>query len=185
MRVIAGTARRLQLETPAGLSTRPTSDMIKETLFNILQPRIADAVFLDLCAGSGGIGIEALSRGAKYCCFADSSKEAIRCIKNNLNHTKLADQATVYASDYTAALVRMKDEKRRFDVVFLDPPYGKEMELTALRLLSEYKLLAPDAVVVVEVSAKTDIDELNGLGYRVERVKEYKSNCHWFLSEGE
>lgn len=184
MRVIAGTARRLQLETPAGLSTRPTSDMIKETLFNILQPQVADAVFLDLFAGSGGIGIEALSRGAKYCCFADSSSEAIRCIKNNLNHTKLADQATVYASDFTAALMRMRNEGRKFDIVFLDPPYGKELELTALRLLSEYKLLKEDATVIVEVSSKTDIDEINGLGYRVDRVKEYKTNCHWFLSEG-
>lgn len=184
MRVIAGTARRLQLETSAGLSTRPTSDMIKETLFNILQPQVADAMFLDLFAGSGGIGIEALSRGAKYCCFADSSSEAIRCIKNNLNHTKLADQATVYASDFTTALMRMRNEGRKFDIVFLDPPYGKELELTALRLLSEYKLLKEDATVIVEVSSKTDIDEINGLGYRVDRVKEYKTNCHWFLSEG-
>ncbi|MBO4696375.1 MAG: 16S rRNA (guanine(966)-N(2))-methyltransferase RsmD [Lachnospiraceae bacterium] len=184
MRVIAGTARRLQLETPAGLSTRPTSDMIKETLFNILQPQVADAVFLDLFAGSGGIGIEALSRGARHCCFADSSKDAIQCIRHNLNHTKLADQATVYASDYTAALVKMRDEKRRFDIVFLDPPYGKELELTALRLLREYGLLNDDAIVIVEVSSKTDIDEINGLGYRVDRVKEYKTNCHWFLTEG-
>ena len=185
MRVIAGKARRLQLETPAGSTTRPTSDMIKETLFNILQQDLYDAVFLDLFAGSGGIGIEALSRGAKYCCFTDNNKDALCCIRNNLNHTKLADQAAVYGMDFTSALLKMRDERRTFDIVFLDPPYEKGIEVTALRLLKEYGLLREGAKVIVEASLKTPIEETDGLGYRVERVKTYKSNQHWFLTEGE
>ena len=184
MRVIAGKARRLQLETPAGLTTRPTSDMIKETLFNIIQSDLYDAVFLDLFAGSGGIGIEALSRGAKHCCFADNSKEALHCIKNNLNHTKLAAQATVYGMDFLAALARMRGEGRKFDIVFLDPPYGKGLEVTALGVIKEYGLLREGATVIVEASLETPAEEIDGLGYKVERVKTYKSNQHWFLSEG-
>ena len=92
MRVIAGTARSLKLVTPEGTDTRPTTDRIKETLFNMLQFDLQDAAFLDLFAGSGAIGIEALSRGASYACFVDSSTKAEECIKNNLTHTKFIDK---------------------------------------------------------------------------------------------
>ena len=92
MRVIAGTARSLKLVTPEGTDTRPTTDRIKETLFNMLQLDLQDASFLDLFAGSGAIGIEALSRGASYACFVDSSTKAEECIKSNLTHTKLIDK---------------------------------------------------------------------------------------------
>ncbi len=182
MRVIAGKARRLLLETPEGLETRPTGDQIKETLFNMLQPELPGACFLDLFAGSGGIGIEALSRGAKHACFVDNSRKAITCIKNNLNHTKLANDATVYASDYLSALVRMEAEHRRFDIVFMDPPYDHGLEVEVLRYLADAKLLAEDALIIVEASMKTMIEEIDGLGYTVERIKQYKSNQHWFLS---
>ena len=185
MRVIAGKARRLQLVTPEGMLTRPTSDQIKETLFNIIQSDIPDACVLDLFAGSGGIGIEALSRGARYACFVDNSKEALRCIRENLNHTKLADQATVYASDYMSALIRMQTEHRKFDIVFMDPPYERGFEKEALRFLASSGLLADDAKVIVEASMKTSIDEIEGLGFSVERIKEYKTNQHWFLTRGE
>lgn len=185
MRVIAGKARRLQLVTPEGLSTRPTSDQIKETLFNIIQSEIPGACVLDLFAGSGGIGIEALSRGARYACFVDNSKEALRCIRENLNHTKLADYATVYASDYLNALAKMQTEKRRFDLVFMDPPYEHGYEVEALRYLAASELLSEDAVIIVEASAKTSIEEIDGLGFRVDRIKEYKTNQHWFLSKSE
>ncbi len=185
MRVIAGTARRLQLVTPEGLATRPTSDQIKETLFNIIQSDIPDACVLDLFAGSGGIGIEALSRGACYACFVDNSKEALRCIRENLNHTKLADSATVYASDYMNALAKMQMEHRRFNIVFMDPPYERGFETEALRFLASSDLLADNALVIVEASMKTPIDEIDGLGFTVERIKEYKTNQHWFLTRAE
>ena len=205
MRVIAGSARRLLLRTPAGTNTRPTTDRIKETLFNMLQRELAGKVFLDLFAGSGGIGIEALSRGARHACFADSSREAIACVRDNLTHTKLADRATVYAMDAGAALARMSAEKRIFDIVFLDPPYGKGLELAALSAMRQYGLLAEDATVIVEtalesnrrpdraeaagnpgdVSAASDIAELEACGYRVTRIKDYKTNRHVFLTPTE
>ena len=183
MRVIAGKARRLLLETPAGLSTRPTSDKIKETLFNILQPSLSGAYFLDLFAGSGGIGIEALSRGARYACFVDHSRDALKCIKNNLNHTKLADDATVYGMDWRGALMKMEAEKRRFDVVFIDPPYDSTLVEDALRALAGSNLLCEDALVVAETSLKKEASDLEGLGFRIDRVKQYKTNQHWFLSK--
>ena len=99
MRVIAGTARSLKLVTPEGTDTRPTTDRIKETLFNMLQFDLQDASFLDLFAGSGAIGIEALSRGASYACFVDSSTKAEECIKSNLTHTKFIDKASKYKQD--------------------------------------------------------------------------------------
>ncbi|MBO4651867.1 MAG: 16S rRNA (guanine(966)-N(2))-methyltransferase RsmD [Lachnospiraceae bacterium] len=184
MRVIAGSARRLLLKTPAGMNTRPTTDRIKETLFNMLQPQLQGKEFLDLFAGSGGIGIEALSRGARHACFADSSREAITCIKDNLAHTKFTDRATVYAMDAGAALARMSAEKRKFDIVFLDPPYGKGLEIAALASLKRYGLLAEDATVIVETAAEdTAVTEVPG--YRVTRVKDYKTNRHVFLTPTE
>ena len=197
-------------------ASRPTTDRIKETLFNMLQRELAGKVFLDLFAGSGGIGIEALSRGARHACFADSSREAVACVKENLTHTKLADRATVYAMDAGAALARMSAEKRKFDIVFLDPPYGKGLELVALSAMRRYGLLADDATVIVETameqpkrsahradgsnpddgsagdadsgrrsSESSTIAELEASGYRVTRIKEYKTNRHVFLTPTE
>ncbi len=183
MRVIAGSARRLLLTTPAGMDTRPTTDQIKETLFNMLNPYLADCEFLDLFAGSGGIGIEALSRGAKHACFVEHGREALNCIRNNLTHTHLDSCASVYGMDFLAALDRMKSEHRRFDVIFMDPPYGRGLEVTALTALKQYGLLNDDALIVVEASKETPIDEISGLGYTVRKIKEYKSNRHWFLEE--
>ena len=182
MRVIAGTARRLLLMTPAGTNTRPTTDRIKETLFNMLQPHLAGRDFLDLFAGSGGIGIEALSRGARYACFADSSRDAIECIKTNLTHTHLADRATVYPMDAMAAIARMHNEKRKFDIVFLDPPYGKGLELQALAAMRRCGVLAEDATVIVETSADSDPEALAAAGYRIERLKDYNTNRQVFLT---
>ena len=182
MRVIAGTARRLLLVTPAGRDTRPTTDRIKETLFNILQPHLAGCRFLDLFAGSGGVGIEALSRGASFACFADSSREAIACIKQNLTHTGFTNRSAVYAMTAQAAIRQMRSEHREFDLVFLDPPYGKGLEITALTLLKEAGLLAEDAMIVVETAAGIDLEPFAAAGYRVSSIKEYKTNQHLFLT---
>lgn len=184
MRVIAGSARRLLLETPRGLETRPTQDKVKETLFNILAPEIPGCSFLDLFAGSGGIGIEALSRGAESACFADNSREAIRCIRKNLEWTKFAEKGTVYAMDFQSALRQMEFDRRHFDVVFLDPPYQKGMADAALRYLSHSPLVDAETLFVVEESMdapKTQLEGLGDMGYEVVRIKEYKNNQHWFL----
>ena len=118
MRVIAGSARRISLKTPKGLDTRPTTDRLKETLFNILQYDLADCCFLDLFAGSGGIGIEALSRGAAQCILVDQNREAVACIRENLQVTHLTEQATVMCCDALTALSRLEG-KYCFDYIFI------------------------------------------------------------------
>lgn len=132
MRVIAGSARRLVLKCPEGKHTRPTTDRIKETLFNILQGEIVDARFLDLFSGSGGIGIEALSRGAKQCVFVENEREAVTCIKQNLKTTRLSDQAQVMAMDVMQAIRRLDSLHEPFDIIFMDPPYHKDFEIKVI-----------------------------------------------------
>ncbi len=182
MRVIAGKARRLLLRTPSGTETRPTSDQIKETLFNILAPELSEAYFLDLFAGSGGIGIEALSRGAEYACFVENQREALVCIRENLNHTRLADQATVYGTDVLTAIRRMETEKRHFDVIFADPPYRKDWERVLLETLSKSPIVDGDTLIVIETALDNVVEQsASEHGFEVHRVKTYKTNQHWFL----
>lgn len=185
MRVVAGTARSILLETPAGNDTRPTTDRIKETLFNMLQPYVPGATVLDLFAGSGGLGIEALSRGADYACFVDMSRDAVRCITGNLKRTKLVDRADVLSMDYRNALLKLKTTGKGFDLIFLDPPYGKGLEYQALELLSETGLAVDDALVVVETTREHDAEPFLELGYSVEKLKVYKTNQHYFLIKKE
>jgi 16S rRNA (guanine966-N2)-methyltransferase len=185
MRVIAGTARRLKLETPAGRHTRPTSDKIKETLFNILQPELYDARFLDLFGGSGGIGIEALSRGAREAVFVDNDKEAVRCIKANLKHTHFEDVSRVMAMDAGQALRRLEQLGRPFDIIFMDPPYGMELERRLLPYLLESGLVEKDTLLILETSLETDLTYLDYLPCEIDRVKEYKTNRHVFLHRAE
>ena len=127
MRVIAGKARRLNLKTIPGNETRPTTDRIKETLFNILQPEIPGCRFLDLFSGSGGIGIEALSRGASYAVFVEKNPKAAACIRENLAFTKLAEDGKLLNMDVLQAL-RSLEGKGVFDIIFMDPPYNNELE---------------------------------------------------------
>lgn len=183
MRVIAGKARRLLLETPRGTQTRPTQDKIKETLFNILAPKIPGCRFLDLFAGSGGIGIEALSRGAEFACFADNSREAVRCIRKNLEWTGFCEQSAVYGMDYLSALRQMEYDARKFDIVFLDPPYRKNMAADALRFLKTSSLTDAQTIFVVEdaLDACETGAQFEAAGYEVFREKSYKSNRHLFL----
>ncbi len=127
MRVIAGTARRLQLKTLDGIDTRPTTDRIKETLFNMISAELYDSNFLDLFSGSGGIGIEALSRGAANAVFVEKNPKAMKCIQENLESTKLKDRAKTMQMDVFAALSRLNGEWK-FEYIFMDPPYNHEWE---------------------------------------------------------
>lgn len=182
MRVIAGTARRLKLETPAGRHTRPTSDKIKETLFNIIQQDLYEARFLDLFSGSGGIAIEALSRGAAEAVLVDNDREALRCIRTNLHHTHFEEQARVMAMDVIQALRRLDQQKKVFDVIFMDPPYSMGLERRIIPYLIESSLVHDDTRIIVEASMEDDPIVLPPTcGWYVERVKEYKNNCHIFI----
>lgn len=182
MRVIAGSAKRLQLKTLDGFDTRPTTDRIKETLFNMLTPYICDSVFLDLFAGSGGIGIEALSRGAKEAVFVEKNPKAMACVKDNLSYTKLAHKATTLTTDVLTALDKLNGEKQ-FDYIFMDPPYNQELEKRVLEYVADSELLSEDGVVIVEASKDTDFNYIEGLGFSLIKEKIYKTNKHVFLEK--
>ena len=123
MRVIAGSARSLKLKTLEGIETRPTTDRIKETLFNMIRPQMYDCIFLDLFAGSGGIGIEALSRGAKEAVFVEKNPKAMECVKENLKFTRLEKKGLTLTKDVMNALYQLEGEKV-FYFVFMDPQYN-------------------------------------------------------------
>lgn len=180
MRVIAGSARRISLKTLEGLETRPTTDRIKETLFNMLQYELADCRFLDLFAGSGGIGIEALSRGAAECVFVEQNRAAAECIRQNLQATRLKEQAVVMNCDALTALHRLEG-KYRFDYIFMDPPYGQQLERQMLSCLKDSGLIDRESQVIVEARLDEDFSYLETLGYVLTKEKRYKTNKHIFL----
>lgn len=182
MRVIAGSARRLSLKTVPGMETRPTSDRIKETLFNMIQPYLTDIKFLDLFAGSGQIGIEALSRGAREAVFVDNSKSAFSCIEDNLKVTKLEDFAKVYNQDVLIALKRLEGNYV-FDYIFMDPPYNHLLERQVLEYLKTSPLVHENSVIIIEASLETKFDYLENLGFNIIKRKEYKTNMHVFVEK--
>ena len=147
MRVITGTARGVVLKTPEGLATRPTTDRVKEALFNIIQFEIPTARVLDLFGGTGQLGIEALSREAKSAVFVDEREEACRLIRENLKRTKLEQQARVVRSDYMAYLKTCKD---KFDIILLDPPYAEVFLENSLKMITEIDILQSGGIIVAE-----------------------------------
>lgn len=178
MRVIAGTARSLRLKTPDGTDTRPTTDRIKETLFNMLQPYLNGALFVDLFSGSGGIGIEALSRGARHAYFVENEKRALTCIQENLQFTHLANQATVLKTDVLSAIYGIHEKEA--DLVFMDPPYDCGHEARVLAALRELPWVTENTLIVIETSLRTDVSFLEEQGFFMEKEKRYKTNRHIF-----
>lgn len=181
MRVIAGTRKRMPLKTVAGLQTRPTTDRIKETLFNIISSDIIDGYFLDLFAGSGQMGIEALSRGAKHAVFIEKDKRAIQCIRENLTFTKFTEQADVICADVLQALSMLKDEQR-FDIIFIDPPYQMGIEKRVLEMIYEHHLLCEDGYIIIEADIHTDFSFIESIGFHIIKEKVYKTNKHIFAA---
>jgi len=147
MRVISGTARGVTLKTPEGLSTRPTTDRIKEAMFSIIQFDIPGTKVLDLFGGTGQLGIEALSRGAKSAVFVDSADSACRLIRENLSKAKLQTAAKVIRSDY---LTFLKSTKEKFDIILLDPPYAEVFLENSLKMISEIDILQTNGIIVTE-----------------------------------
>ena len=180
MRIIAGTARSMPLKTIEGTDTRPTTDRIKETLFNIIQMEVPGSVFLDLFAGSGGIGIEAASRGAKEVVFVEKNPAAMMIIRENLKHTSLEDAAVTMQSDVMTA-IRSLDGRKQFDYIFMDPPYDHSLERQVLELLREHRILRDDGMVIVEASLDTSFAYLEECGFRLVKEKIYKTNKHMFI----
>lgn len=185
MRVIAGSRRHLILKTVPGLAVRPTTDRTKETLFNILNPYLADASFLDLFSGSGAIGIEALSRGAGEVVMVEQSPEALDCIRGNLRTTKLTEEARLLAMDVRRAITMLEGEGKQFDIIFMDPPFDKELEMQVLHQLSSSPLVTEDTLIVVEASLDTGFSYLDKIGFEIIREKKYKNNQHVFIQRKE
>lgn len=187
MRVIAGSSRSIRLDSPQQL-VRPTTDRTKETLFNMIQPYISNRRVLDLFAGSGSLGIEALSRGATSCVFVDHYINSIDCIKNNLNRTKLVENSTVLKYDYRKALQSFATAVETssdgvFDLIFLDPPYAKQLEKDCLSLISQYQLLSRDGLIVIESPSDRNIDLDEAIDLECWKQKLFKSNKFTLLKK--
>ncbi len=181
MRVIAGRARSIPLLSPDGDGTRPTTDRIKETLFNILRDDLYECRFLDLFAGSGQIGIEALSRGAESAVFVEKNRKVSALINKNLEKTKLLDHSHVIGKDVMAALPQL-GEYGPFDIIFMDPPYASGLEEKVIEAIGEYDLLAEDGMIVVEAGLERKLD-IDLDRYTIIKEKYYKTNKHIFIGE--
>ena len=168
MRVITGKARGVNLKTPEGLQTRPTTDRVKEALFSVIQFDIPGANVLDLFGGTGQLGIEALSRGAKRAVFVDESDKACRLIRENLRRTRMEQEGTVVRGDYLAYLGRCAE---KFDIIFLDPPYAEVFLENALKRITEIDILQSGGIIVTERPLGKDLPfEFEGYA----RSKDYK-----------
>ena len=173
MRVISGTARGIRLKTPEGLKTRPTSDRVKEAIFSVIQFEVEGSRFLDLFAGSGQMGIEALSRGAVSAVFVDGRREACKLVQDNLKTTKLERNAQVVQSDYFSYLERCR---QTFDIIFLDPPYAEEFLENSLKKISEIDILSSRGIIICERPAEKLLDfEVPGF----QRGKDYRYGNTW------
>jgi 16S rRNA (guanine(966)-N(2))-methyltransferase RsmD len=175
MRIITGRARGVRLAAPDGENTRPTAERAKEAVFSMLQFEIEDRMVLDLFAGSGQMALEAVSRGAAHAVIADRSREAVEVIKKNCLKSRLAPDCEVFCSDY-AELLRSCRGRRKFDLVFLDPPYALGLIPKALRMMLDYKVLSPNCTLVCESADGKDVfegdDALAGL-FEIRREARY------------
>lgn len=156
LRVIAGEAKGHKLKTVKGNTTRPTSDKVKGSLFNIISAFIADSCVLDLYAGTGSLGIEALSRGAKEAVFVDKCRECSVIIRENLEHTKFLESSTIIVNDVGAAIGKIANEGRKFDIIFLDPPYSKNFVEKTLNYIAKSDIIIDDGII----AAEHDIDDV-------------------------
>ena len=187
MRIITGKARGTKLQTLAGEATRPTAERTKEAVFSIINFDIAGARVLDLFAGSGQLGLEALSRGAKSAVLNDSSREAAAIIRANAEKTRLIDSCEIISTDWQPVLRRFSG-REKFDLVFLDPPYAGGFLPKVLAKMIEWNLLADGAVIVCESANEEDVfdgnEELKNQ-FTVRRVARYGAACVTILEKGE
>lgn len=167
MRVISGKARGTKLNSIESLSTRPTLDRVKESLFNIIQNDLKGAIVLDLFAGSGQLGIEALSRGADKAYLCDINRDAVKMIKQNLDKTRLSDKAVVINEDYKKAL-RTLNTNEKFDIIFIDPPYKEDIAVDSIIDIIHESKLKENGIMIIETDEiERDLREIN----KIENIK--------------
>lgn len=174
MRVISGTARGTKLNSIDDLSTRPTLDRVKESLFNIIQPRIEDSVVLDLFAGSGAIGIEFLSRGCKTAYLCDKSNKAVSMIHQNLEKTRLQSNAKIINNDYRKCLYSLSEKNIAFDIIYIDPPYKDDIAVDSVKMILSLKLLKQNGIIIIETDDKDrEIENLKNLDVKINDCRKY------------
>ena len=172
MRIIAGKAKGTKLYTLEGENTRPTLDRVKESLFNIIQNEIQDCIFLDLFSGSGAIGLEAVSRGAKKAILCDKSKEACMIIKKNIEKTHVLENIELYQADFKEVLKNKIHEK--LDIVFLDPPYKTDFAIDAIKIVIEKDLLNQNAMIIIETDDNNRIlESLKHIDCEINDIRKY------------
>ncbi|MGN0658732.1 MAG: 16S rRNA (guanine(966)-N(2))-methyltransferase RsmD [Emergencia sp.] len=168
MRIITGEYRGRRLESPSGYDVRPTTDKVKEAVFNLLMNDVYDAVVVDLFAGTGNLGLEALSRGARRCYFCDNSRESLNLIRTNIGLCRAEDRSVVLAGDYTKTLSRIREKA---DIFLLDPPYKAGLYEKCLELIDSLDLLNEDGIIIAEHGVRDQVPETAG---RLVKVKERK-----------
>ena len=168
MRVISGTAKGTKLNSIEEMSTRPTLDRVKEALFNIVQTKIENSIILDLFSGSGSIGIEFLSRGCKKAYLCDSSHKAVSMIHQNLERTRLEDNAIVLKKDYKKCLQDFSKNNITFDIIFIDPPYKDDIAVKSVEMILSLKLLKEKGFIIIETDEKNrEIENLKKLDIQI------------------
>ncbi len=181
MRVISGTAKGTKLNSIDDLSTRPTLDRVKEPLFSIIQAYIEEALVLDLFAGSGALGIETLSRGAKHCIFCDKSYQSIQMVKENIKKTRMEEKSTTYNEDYKKCLEKQKEA---FDIIFIDPPYKLDIAVDAIQRILKLHLLQKEGIIILETDEKErELEELKNLEIEVYDIRKYGRVTLLFIRE--
>lgn len=183
MRVISGKCRGTHLLAPEGMETRPTTDRIKETLFNMIAFDLPECEFLDLFSGSGGIGIESLSRGAKRAVFVDQGKKPLTCIKANLEKTRLNQDAEVMGMNVLDAVKTLGRRKEKFDIIFMDPPYALEGIDEIIATIANQELLHENGYIILERSSANSIVKLPD-NLVLWKEKKYKTTTLSFIKRG-
>lgn len=186
MRIISGTMRGTKLFTLEGLNTRPTLDRVKEALFSKINFDLQDAVVLDLFAGSGALGLESISRGAKIVYMCDSSRDAIKIIKQNIEKTRTSEKVVLLNCDYENALNKIIQSKVKLDVIFLDPPYKTDFAINSAKIIIENKLLNENGIIIIETDDKEKIIEnLDENLIKIKDIKKYGKVYLIFLRQME
>lgn len=178
MRVISGSARGLKLQPVPGMNTRPTTDRVKESVFNIIQNRVRDARVLDLFAGTGQLGIEALSRGAKTCDFVERDRVAFATVKKNIAAARLVDRAQLHSTDADKFIAYAK--KDAYDLIFLDPPYGGKILAAALSAIETFDILSTNGIIICESA----VEDVFTSGFETVKTYRYGATLITVLQKG-
>lgn len=182
MRIISGSAKGTKLFTLSGESTRPTLDRVKEPLFSIIQNHIQDALVLDLFSGSGALGLESLSRGAKLAILCDNNIEAIKIINQNIEKTHLNEKSKVVHSNYKKCLDSLKNDNLKFDIIFLDPPYKTNFATDAVERILALDLLAKDGIIILETDDEDKEIKIIKEDINIDNIRKYGRVKLMFLS---